>query len=406
MDLSILNELINKPKKTNASKATCKAYIDQIVILLEEKGFSQEAVKYLKGGFSFGGAKPIAIYLRNLPEEKKRDEINCLLQSELFNGNDNPTAFRFGISLFAYSIEWLDNNQQLMIELIRLLPSFSKTKEKVLLKDAPKIFEKYFIDIIGEKTDLPNLNAMGLEEGCIGEFKQLLSTVLQKTSETKSVKTKRFYKWINVVEPNNTGTMNKTKPEKTTGNDNGIQENPVQPLSNEELVQAKTEMISFAKRLEATAKAYEEIKRSYNHIAEERLNLESELKLIQEKMQDKLIKIEKANNEIEQKRVFISELTVKLDNANNTTAKIEQEKAELIEENSNLKSIITVYKTDKQNALTEQLDEIALKLKTEYKDFIDAKEMKMTADLGENFRLQLQTIFKILAKSGINMEKR
>ena len=95
-----------------------------------------------------------------------------------------------------------------------------------------------------------------------------------------------------------------------------------------------------------------------------------------------------------------------MENANNATAKIEQEKAELIEENSNLKSIITVYKTDKQNALTEQLDEIALKLKTEYKDFMDAKEMEMTADLGENFRLQLQTIFKILAKSGINMEKR
>ena len=71
-----------------------------------------------------------------------------------------------------------------------------------------------------------------------------------------------------------------------------------------------------------------------------------------------------------------------------------------------MKSVLSVYNADKQNAQSEQLNAIASKLKSEYRDFKDAENEEMTLDLGENFRFQLQSIFRILAKAGIDIEKR
>ena len=81
---------------------------------------------------------------------------------------------------------------------------------------------------------------------------------------------------------------------------------------------------------------------------------------------------------------------------------IEEYKAEL----AKLNSIISVYSADKQNAQTEQLNSIASKLRSEYRDFKDVENEEMSLDLGENFRFQLQSVFRILAKSGIDVEKR
>lgn len=69
-------------------------------------------------------------------------------------------------------------------------------------------------------------------------------------------------------------------------------------------------------------------------------------------------------------------------------------------------AVISVYSSDKENSKSEQLNAIASKLKTEYRDFLDAEDMEMTADLGENMRLQLKSVFRILSKAGIDIEGR
>lgn len=44
---------------------------------------------------------------------------------------------------------------------------------------------------------------------------------------------------------------------------------------------------------------------------------------------------------------------------------------------------------------------LANELRLEYLDYMNAKDEKMTIDLGENMRLQLSNIFEILKKSGL-----
>ena len=413
MDFGVLNDLLNKPKKTDASKATRRSYIEQVMLLLKEEGFSPTAIKYLKGGFSYAGAKPIALYIQELPEEKKVDEINRLLQSEIFKGNDNSSAFRFGVSLTAYSIELLGNKKQLLAELIKLLPYFSRSKGNNLLKDAPKIFEKHFLDTVSEKTIFPNLDDMGLNQNFVSEFRNLLTDILSKISKTYIVKAKQVYEWINVAVPNDDAFLTDNKTAGKDENGSARQELPkpaqpvvVEPLNIEELLKIITQMKLFADRLEATAKAFDDSKRDYRLLKEEKISLERRLKCLQENLLSEQHKNEKASNDIEEKKSIIADLNIKLNDTRNIVATKEQENAILSEENERLKSIMTVYSADKQNSLTEQLNAIALNLKTEYKDFTDAKEMEMTTDLGENFRLQLQSVFAILSKSGIDMEKR
>lgn len=76
----------------------------------------------------------------------------------------------------------------------------------------------------------------------------------------------------------------------------------------------------------------------------------------------------------------------------------------LVEENERMRKVISVYAADKQAALSEQLNKIAAQLKAEYRDFKDAQDMEMDVNLGENFRIQLESVFKILIKAGVNLE--
>jgi hypothetical protein len=52
----------------------------------------------------------------------------------------------------------------------------------------------------------------------------------------------------------------------------------------------------------------------------------------------------------------------------------------------------------------EFLNRLASKLKIDYQDYCDARDLDMTIDLGENMREQLGEIFSILKKNGINFD--
>lgn len=65
------------------------------------------------------------------------------------------------------------------------------------------------------------------------------------------------------------------------------------------------------------------------------------------------------------------------------------------------KEFTDTVKRNRKRQYDEQLNIIASKLSIEYKDFVDALEMEMTIELGENMREQLRTVFNILEKQGI-----
>lgn len=66
------------------------------------------------------------------------------------------------------------------------------------------------------------------------------------------------------------------------------------------------------------------------------------------------------------------------------------------------KQVLKVFDANAKAEKEAMLKRIASKLKVEYLDFKSADDCQMTIELGENLRAQLETVFKILAKNGID----
>lgn len=75
---------------------------------------------------------------------------------------------------------------------------------------------------------------------------------------------------------------------------------------------------------------------------------------------------------------------------------LNKDNAELRKENEDLKKLLTIL--HKQNAFDQQIQihKLSSALYPEYADFCSTIDMQMSIDLGENFRLQLNNIFRIL----------
>ena len=63
-----------------------------------------------------------------------------------------------------------------------------------------------------------------------------------------------------------------------------------------------------------------------------------------------------------------------------------------------------VLSRDRSKQADESLQRLASKIRVEYRDFVDALDVPMSCDLGENLRLQLQSIFGILEKGGMKIK--
>ena len=58
---------------------------------------------------------------------------------------------------------------------------------------------------------------------------------------------------------------------------------------------------------------------------------------------------------------------------------------------------------DRAKQSDEAIHRLSSKLKVEYRDFMDAIDIPMDSDLGENMREQLKNVFSVLIKAGITM---
>ena len=74
---------------------------------------------------------------------------------------------------------------------------------------------------------------------------------------------------------------------------------------------------------------------------------------------------------------------------------------ELEEKIKKMEAVLSVHSRDKENSQNEQLNRIAAKIRPEYLDFKEVENEEMCVNLGENLRIQMQAIFKILEKMGV-----
>lgn len=128
-------------------------------------------------------------------------------------------------------------------------------------------------------------------------------------------------------------------------------------------------------------------------------------------LKDEQEKVHRANQRIANQQATIDELRKKLSDIEGDVFALRQDVvqretviAEKDVEIAERVKMAEVLSRDRSKQADESLQRLASKIRVEYRDFVDALDVPMSCDLGENLRLQLQSIFDILEKGGMKIK--
>lgn len=413
MNYSILDELIKLTKKGNASKEKKQAYLSELSTLLFEEGYSQKAEEYLMEGFSFYASIPIISYMKDKSSEEKYEIFNKVIKGTRFRRNVRGISFKLSVSLLCQIINNYPEEKEIIEILIRDIPNKSKNKEGKLSGDAPKVLEKYFVSDLWDNADLPDFSSLTLKSISSMEFCKLFSSILKEVDSVKGVnseKTDKIKKWVTIIpSPVKVNTKNETDvvSNESSADANSVnQSNANKPFSSKELLDYAEVMKITELRLAATASHIVSIEKETNTLKKKLTNSSGEVESLKKEIEKLTEKLAEKNSQYELLATEKSKINYDLSSVRHELKEKETLISKLSAEIEKQNSVLSVFKTDKESAQSEQLNAIASRLKAEYMDYKDAIDMDMTVDLGENLRQQIQSIFKILAKNGIDVERR
>ena len=414
MDLTKLSELIEIPKKSEASKEKKQDFLDEMMMLLVEEGYSATAEKCLCEGFSFCGTMPVAMYIKSKSIAERQEVINSIFSGSKYRSNEKGIAFKLAVSYLCQAINLFPEETKFIELLMRDVPIKSKNKEGKLHGDAARVIEKYFVAELDKNASLPQLADIELKPVFVLEFSQLIYDIIRDikpSNSTPSWKIEKIKSWVNFTQGDEatiqTGS-HATRQEELNASEvkTSAQNHSNKPLKAYELKSFAESLSTSFSRVIATAAYITSLEKGMNTLKTKldnsTIELEShrrEIAAVSAALEQKKAEYEKLDSERSMLAYEVAslkkEISIRDSNVNELMTEIEKQN-----------SVLSVYSVDKQNAQSEQLNAIASKLKAEYLDFKDAKDIDMTVDLGENLRQQISSIFKILAKNGIDVGRR
>lgn len=403
----INNKKVNKKKKFSIEEKEnfSKAWINLSI----ESNFNHSAEQFLYDGFGFCGVVPFYSYL--LQKEDKEATLTALFNGN-FYGKDSNVTFRLMSHLLALMLN--DNSPQNMLSLvIRRFKGACVNKDQNRLKTAEKTMEKYFFSVLSPDATLCPLASIDVKSSLIKEFITLVSSIMagiENSGDLKGNVVKNITKvreWFAAYddtfqtpyEPERTAAAknkndatSKDNPQETT-----IKDVPQEKISDDTILN----FVGLIKNLNKLASAI----KAENDLQKEKIkSLTVELETTKNKLTD-------ANQEIAKRALIIRELQEKLFAANETISLLNQDvknkEALIVKKDVEIADRIKmadVISRDRNKQAEESLQRLASKIKVEYLDFMDAQDIPMTCDLGENLRIQLQNVFKILEKGGMKFK--
>ena len=408
MNYSILDDLIRIEKKSDASKEKKQTYLHEMKTLLFEEGYSKKSEYYIIKGFTFAGTEPLAIYMQSLSEQQKIDTINQIISGVEYRANKSGSAFKLLINLLAHAFILFPDSLVCIETIINEIPLKSKNKEGRLLGDASKTVEKYFVSVLSSNTKFPDMSAMQLKETTIIGFCDLMLQCLNAINSANKVTAQNLSLIKAWIENNNLGkegikiTVDKQDANLNSNNHQG-ENNSNKPLKGLDMSDFAQLLSIGVSRLNVTAEYIKSLDKGMNTLQ----NKVSELNRELERMEQAKFSAERERDNIKAELTKVEGERTLLTSELSSSKLIINEKETAITslklEVDKLNSVMSVYSSDKENSQSEQLNAIASKLKAEFIDFSDAENDEMSVELGENFRHQIKSIFKILAKSGINV---
>jgi len=411
VDTTVLDNLMMKKNKSEAAKADKLRFRKEWLALVAEIGFNDKTEFYLYVGFPFLGMAPYIDYLSSTDD--KQDAIRLLLSGKRLYENKSIT-FKMILHLLSLLMIEFPEEKLIISQIIKRLPELSINKENRRLGDITRSVHKYFIQVLSPDTDLPDWRVLEIKQNSINSFQTMMAeaiTVLldkRCNSPEELLIIAKTEKWLNSsvrdVESETELCFGSSSKEIGASAETDI---GYQTISENEPVRSAVEVkkkhtlhdylniaIDAVKHLEREASRFQqECKSYYAEI--------SKLKNKCDHINDVLNREREYN---EQQRTEINHLSGEIHTLKQKIASLESILKDRNTEIAERIKLTDMLSRDRDKLFDEAMKRLAAKLKVEFRDFVCAENLPMDADLGENMRLQLKSVFDILKKNGITLD--
>lgn len=410
-------------KKKEPTIKEKEAFRSAWLSLVADAGLTGSAEQFLYEGFAFCGAEPFYAYL--IQTEDQNATLAAMFSGKYY-GIDSNVSFRLVAHLLALM---LNNNatRNILAPIIKRLPGACVNKDKKRLGTAEKTFEKYFLAELHPDVELCPLADIGTKPVFIKEFVTLVSSIMdgiENAGSAKGVVVKniaKIRKWLADYDTSQSASTD-TKAEQLIPASTIVAAEKVKIVSvadnpPEDRVQApkvivtqpkeeaSVDMIAYlTELLGKAAKATAVVK---SESTQQRVKIDA----LTQTLESEQSKLRGANQQIADLQDTITELRKKLSAAEGDIfvlrQTVEQRDAVIAEKNAEIAERVKmaeVLSRDRSKQADESLQRLASKIRVEYRDFVDALDVPISCDLGENLRLQLQSIFDILEKGGMKFK--
>ena len=419
--IEILESLMKAKKEKKKKDPTIKekeAFRSAWLNLAAEAGFTGRAEQFLYEGFAFCGAEPFYAYL---VQTKDQNATLTTLFSGKYYGNDSNVSFRLITHLLVLMIN--DNAPaNVLAPIIKRLPGACINKDKKRLGTAEKTMEKCFLAELRPDVTLSPLADIGTKPVFIKDFIVLVTSVIDGIEKSGTAKglvmdnIAKIRKWFadydaetvgNTPDKKDPPPVAATDPEVIRADDGSDKEGNTSPKIPEPspAEEPPTDMATYLIDLLGKASKVAAVVKS------EGVQQKTKIELLNQALESERERLLRAKQQIAEQQNTIAELRKNLSAAESDIFVLKQESAKkdivIAEKDAEISERIKmadVLSRDRSKQADETLQRLASKIKVEYRDFTDALDVPMSCDLGENLRLQLQSIFDILEKGGMKIK--
>lgn len=394
--IEILDSLMKAKKEKKKKEPTIRekeAFRTAWLGLVVETGFVGRAEQFLYEGFAFCGAEPFYAYLVQTSDQNAT--LGTLFSGKCY-GSDSNVSFRLVANLLALMLN--DNAKgNVLAPVIKRFPSACVNKEKKRLGTAEKTLEKYFLAELRPVVELSPLAGIETKPVFIKDFIALVSSIMDGIEKTGSTKKEvanniaKIRKWFSDYDCST-----------SVGDD-------IKPILKESTARIGDDIHddSIAHLAELLDKASKVVK----SVESESMQQRSKIAALTLTLEDEQNKLRKSNQRIENLQGNLVELRNKLVAAESEIIALrkdlEQKDMRIAEKDAEIADrvrMVDVISKDRNKQADEALQRLAAKIRIEYRDFIDALDVPMNSDLGENLKIQLQSVFEILEKGGMKIK--
>lgn len=421
--LDALMKVKKEKKKKEPTIKEKEAFRSAWLSLVADTGLVGRAEQFLYEGFAFCGAEPFYAYL--IQTEDQNATLATMFSGKYY-GIDSNVSFRLVTHLLALM---LNNNapRNILAPIIKRLPGACVNKDKKRLGTAKKTLEKYFLAELRPDAELCPLADIGTKPVFINEFVALVSSIMdgiENAGSAKGVVVKniaKIRKWFadyDISQSVSADTKtDQVIPEATTITEEKAKTISVADNSQEEKVQTPrvvvaqpeekvpADMIAYLTELLGKAAKVTTVVKAES--TQQRVKIDA----LTQALEGEQNKLQGANQQIADLQDTITELRKKLSATEGDIfalrQAVKQRDAVIAEKDAEIAERVKmaeVLSRDRSKQADELLQKLASKIRIEYRDFVDALDVPMSCDLGENLRLQLQSIFDILEKGGMKIK--